>query len=135
MLNQLHGNANNLAATRPFNCVKAMHEHLGQRQQVEDFVSGQSRRLPDVPAACDADCRVGKWLHSENGKSCKNITLIDSLCNSCAEFREAVSQVVLLACSGNRELAQEAVLAGKEYSVASEEFQHNLVEFNLRSYA
>src|SRR5512135_1027610 len=119
-------------APQPFNGIVAMQEHLDQCKQVEDFVNGTAVNLPNVPTACDGDCTLAKWLHSESGKDCKDFKLVNSLCKSCTEFREAASYVVFLAHAVDMKLAKEAVQPGGSYSTASEEFQQNLVEFNLR---
>ena len=132
MLNQFRGYMVTHAAARPFNGIMAMQEHLDHCKRVEDYVNGQSRNLPHVPTTCDGDCSIGKWLHSASGRNCKDIKLINSLCRNCTEFREAASHAVLLTYTGDSELAKEALQPGRIYSDASEKFQQNLVDFNMR---
>lgn len=130
MLRPIHSHANKPAAGQPFNGIVAMQEHLDQRKRVEDYVQGQSTNFPKVPTSCDGDCTVGKWLHSEGGRRCTDVKLVDVLCESCTEFRDAASHVVLLAQSGKLDLAKEALQEGRLYANASEEFQQHLVMFN-----
>lgn len=132
MLNQFHGYMASHAAAQPFSSIMAMQEHLDHCAKVENYVSGQLNSLPHVPTTCDGDCSIGKWLHSASGRNCRDIKLVNSLCRSCTEFREAASHAVLLAYTGESELAKEALQPGRIYSDASEKFQNNLVEFNLR---
>ena len=132
MVNRFHSYANTHAAAQPFNGILAMQEHLEQCQLVESYVSGRSRITPHVPTNCEGKCTVADWLHSESGGCCKDLHLVDSLCESCTEFREAASHIVWLASSGHLDMAKEALQPGQEYSAASEEFQENLVEFNLQ---
>lgn len=132
MLNRFHTYASTHPAAQPFNGILAMQEHLDHRQQVESYVSGASRIAPHVPTNCEGQCTVAKWLHSENGACCKDLRLVDSLCQSCSEFREAASHIVWLASSGHRAMAKDALKVGGEYAEASEEFQESLVEFNLQ---
>lgn len=107
-----------------------MRAHLDQRSQIEDFVSGESLDMPDVSTACRADCLLGSWLHSDGNKKCIDVCLIDSLCSSCEEFREAAAQVVLLANMGETELAMNALRSGAQFIDSSDEFQHNLVAWH-----
>jgi len=109
-----------------------MKAHLEQRTQIEDYVNGESLDLPDVPTACRADCLLGSWLHSEGNKNCIDVCLIDSLCSSCEEFREAAAQVVLLANMGETELATNALRSGEVFIDSSDEFQHNLMAWHRR---
>lgn len=132
MLCQFHSYANKSAAGQPFNGIVAMQEHLDQRRRVEDYVEGQSKILPNVPTTCDGDCTVGKWLHSEGGRKCTDVKLVDALCESCTEFRDAASHVVVLARCGRSDLAKEALQEGRLYANTSEEFQQHLVMFNCR---
>lgn len=119
-------------AAQPFNGIVAMQEHLDQRQEVEGYVNGRTMLAPRVVTNCEGECTVAKWLHSENGACCKDLRLVNALCDSCAEFREAASHIVWLASTGHRVMAKEALKVDGEYAVASEEFQENLVEFNLQ---
>ncbi len=111
---------------------QVMKAHLEQRTQVEDYVFGESLELPEVAAACQADCLLGSWLHSEGKKNCIDVCLLDSLCSSCEEFREAAAQVLLLAKMGDLELAQNSLRPGEVFIDASDEFQHNLVAWDRR---
>ncbi|MDD5057655.1 MAG: hypothetical protein PHQ60_07265 [Sideroxydans sp.] len=106
---------------------QVMRAHLEQRTQVEDYVFGESLELPDVPEACRADCLLGSWLHSEGEKNCTDVCLLDSLCSSCEEFREAAAQVLLLAKMGELELAKNSLRQGEVFIDSSDEFLHNLV--------
>ncbi len=119
-------------AAQPFNGIVAMQEHLDHRQQVESYVNGRLMIAPRVPTNCEGQCTVAKWLHSESGGCCKDLRLVNELCQSCADFREAASHIVWLASSGHRDMAREAMKVDGEYASASEEFQESLVEFNLQ---
>lgn len=132
MLARYHRVSYQQAAAHPFDGVVAIGIHLDQRCQLEDYVNGSTKTLPGVPTACHASCMVGKWLHGEGGNSCTDIALLDSLCKSCEEFREAAGQAVLLTSIGETELAKAALQIGERYSEASEQFQLNLLRLHQR---
>ena len=131
MISRSQSNANKHATAQPFNGLMAMQEHLDICQQVESYVSGGLRVVPRVVTNCEGECTVARWLHSESGACCKDVRLVDSLCQSCTQFREAASHIVWLASSGHLEKAKDALHAEREYSEFAEEFQHSLALFNL----
>lgn len=111
---------------------RVMKTHLEQRMQIEDYVSGESLEIPEVSDGCRSDCLLASWLHSEGKKKCVDVCLLDSLCSSCEEFREAAAQIVLLANMGEDGLAMNAIQSGEAFNSASEEFLHNLVAWDKR---
>ncbi len=101
--------------------------HLEFRSRLEDYVEGKAKQpVALAPAACHTNCSVGRWLHGEDGKNCKDRGLIDSLCRSCEEFYEAASEAVLLMQMGNTEMAKAVVFDGETIARASDRFQMNL---------
>src|SRR5512135_985361 len=92
------------ATDQAFNKTGALLVHLEFRSRLEDYVEGRaSQPVALTPSACHANCSVGRWLHSECGRKCKDMELINSLCRSCEEFYEAASEAVLLMRMGDTE--------------------------------
>jgi len=117
---------------QPFSGVKAIQAHLDYRSQLEDYVFGKSTEALKLPKnCCHGECMLGKWLHSEGGKHCKDIGLLDSLSMSCEEFHEAAAQAVLLADMGETEQAIAALQDGQKYADASEKFQEHLATLHI----
>ncbi len=132
MLARYHRVSYQQAAAHPFDGIKAIRIHLDQRCRLADYVNGNTREAPAVPTTCHSDCLVGKWLHGEGGNRCTDVGLLDSLCRSCEEFHEAVAQAMLLTRIGDTALAKAALQAGERYSVASEQFQKNVLTLHQR---
>ncbi len=127
MLVQEHCPVYRFTTDHAFSQTGTLLVHLEFRSRLEDYVEGNSQKPVAVPpSACHANCAVGKWLHSEGGRKCKDVDLVDSLCRSCEEFYEAASNAVLLMQMGDTELARAAVQDGEAIANASDRFQTNL---------
>lgn len=114
-----------------FNGIGAIQAHLVLRSRIEDYVNGESGEKLDVSMCCHGDCTVGQWLHSEDGKICKDVGLLDSLFKSCEEFHEAAAQAVMLADMGKSEMAKAALEAGQLFNAASAAYQQNLAKLHI----
>ena len=131
MFSVFRKNKNEQKPIHSLNCIRLIQAHIDYRNQIEDFVNGQLIDKPKMQVGCQAECKLGKVLHSESGKHYKDAVLLDSLCNSCEEFREAAAQVVLFTEMGKMESKEIALPLWSKFSVASEEFQNNLATFHL----
>lgn len=113
------------------NCIRLIQAHLDYRNQIENFVNGQSIEEPSLQIGCQTDCLLGKMLHSESGKRFTDVALLDSLCNSCEKFQDTAAQVVLLKEMKELDVKEVVLPSLNRFSDASEEFQRNLVTFHL----
>ena len=116
-----------------FDSTRAIQVHLDHRDQIQNYVNGSLRGLLNVPTGCHESCQLGKWLREEGRKQCGDVGLLDSICQSCEEFYEAASHVILLANMQDTESAKAAMQDGKTFSEASEKLQQNLTRLNCSS--
>ncbi len=127
MLAKEHDSVYRSATGQGFYKTGTLLAHLEFRSRLEDYVEGKtSFPIVRTPTACHANCAVGRWLHSEYGKACRDVKLISSLCESCEEFHEAASEAILLMRMGDTDMAKLAVQDGEEIARASDRFQMQL---------
>lgn len=130
MLNWLRKFVNDASAGTAFDSIGTIQAHLDFRRQLESYICGKSNEPLPVIATCHAGCLLGKWLHGEGGRDCKDVNLINSLCGSCEEFYEAATDAVLLMEMGHHEMAKAALQEGGTILDASERFQLNLAKLH-----
>ncbi len=134
MLAREHSPTYRSTTDHAFNKTGTLLVHLEFRSRLEDYVEGKSRRPVAVAStACHANCAVGKWLHGEGGRQCKDVNLVTTLCRSCEEFHEAASNAVLLMEMGDVAAAQAALQDGEAIATASDRFQMNLAKLHQLS--
>ncbi len=131
MLTWLRKSVNNAAAANmSFDSIATLQAHLDFKKQLHDYVEGTSTEPITSIATCNAGCLLGKWLHSEGGRNCKDIDLINALCGSCEEFYEAATNAVMLSNMGYTEMAKAALQGGGTFFDASDRFQLNLAKLH-----
>ncbi len=130
MLGWLRKFVNDASAGKAFDSIGTVQAHLDFRRQLENYICGKSKEPLPVIATCHAGCLLGKWLHGEGGRGCRDVDLINALCGSCEEFYEAATDAVLLMEMGQHETARAALESGGAISDASERFQLNLAKLH-----
>ncbi len=130
MLTWLRKSVPNAALGRTFDSIGTLKVHLEFRGRLEDYVDGKLDGPITFATTCHAGCLLGKWLHGEGGSKCRDIDLINSLCKSCEDFREAAANAVLLKDMGDMEMAKAALQDGEALSDASERFQLTLAKLH-----
>jgi len=130
MLVWLRKFVNDAPAGKTLDSIGTIQAHLDFRRRLEDYVRGESQKPLPVIATCHAGCLLGKWLHGEGGRDCRDVDLINALCGSCEEFYEAATNAVLLMEMGQHKTAEAALESGGAISDASERFQLNLAKLH-----
>lgn len=102
--------------------------HQAQREQLERYVFGMSKELPD-PAwgQCNSDCMCAEWLHHPDRNDPEVRMLINQICGVCEVFKSMASQAVSLTAIGQPEQAREMLKEGSTYSESSAELQRKLM--------
>jgi len=111
-----------------FDGITAIQEHLEHIGLLKDYLCARTKKIPDIPLTCYAECQVAQWKHSENFKECANRALIDTACKRCEEFHEIASQSVLLTKRDLPEPVSVVLQSALDFQNASKSYQLALAE-------